>query len=154
MLTIQEFIHASRVTGQYLPTQISRFTALEIREQIQILMAEGQMELAQALGDAGLACYPDSVDMLTINSLMAVMRRDWQTSVDLLMEMMEGQGDKLQPAVYVSLLNTLKNFITSSQMLALVHVGLEHFPTQAALLAEKTALDTQALLTQDPSRVH
>ncbi len=154
MLTIQEFIHASRVTGQYLPTLVSRFSALEIREQIQILMAEGQMDLAQALGDAGLACYPDSVDMLTINSLMAVMRRDWQTSVDLLMEMMEGQGDKLQPAVYVSLLNTLKNFITSSQMQALVDVGLAHFPKQAALLAEKAALDTQALLTTDPSRVH
>lgn len=154
MLTIQEFIHASRVTGQYLPTLVSRFSALEIREQIQILMAEGQMDLAQALGDAGLACYPDSVDMLTINSLMAVMRRDWQTSVDLLMEMMEGQGDKLQPAVYVSLLNTLKNFITSSQMQALVDVGLAHFPTQAALLAEKAVLDTQALLTTDPSRVH
>lgn len=154
MLTIQEFIHASRVTGQYLPTLVSRFSALEIREQIQILMAEGQMDLAQALGDAGLACYPDSVDMLTINSLMAVMRRDWQTSVDLLMEMMEGQGDKLQPAVYVSLLNTLKNFVTSSQMQALVDVGLAHFPTQAALLAEKAVLDTQALLTTDPSRVH
>lgn len=154
MLTIQEFIHASRVTGQYLPTQVSRFTAQEIREQIQILMAEGQMDLAQALGDAGLACYPDSIDMLTINSLLAVMRRDWQTSVDLLMDMMQGQGDKLQPAVYVSLIKTLKNFITSSQMQGLVDVGLEHFPTEAALLDEKALLDAQSLLSKDPSRVH
>ena len=91
MSSIQEFIHASRFTGQYLPTQVSRFTALEIRQQIQVLMAEGRMDLAQALGDAGLACYPDSVDMLTINSLMAVMRRDWQTSVDLLVELMGGR---------------------------------------------------------------
>jgi hypothetical protein len=154
MLTIQEFIHASRVTGQYLPTQVSRFTALEIREQIQILMAEGQMDLAQALGDAGLACYPDSIDMLTINSLLAVMRRDWQASVDLLMEMMEGQGDKLQPAVYVSLVKTLKNFITSAQMQSLVDAGLAHFPTDAVLQAEKSLLATHALLSKDPSRVH
>ena len=154
MLTIQEFIHASRVTGQYLPTQVSRFTSLEIREHIQILIAEGQLDLAQALGDAGLACYPDSIDMLTINSLLAVMRRDWQASVDLLMEMMEGQGDKLQPAVYVSLVKTLKNFITSAQMQSLVDAGLAHFPTDAVLQAEKSLLATHALLSKDPSRVH
>ena len=113
MSSIQEFIHASRFTGQYLPTQVSRFTALEIRQQIQVLMAEGRMDLAQALGDAGLACYPDRVEMLTINSLMAVMRRDWQTSVDLLVELMEGQGGNLLPSIYVSLVKTLKNLLGS-----------------------------------------
>lgn len=154
MLTIQEFMHAARVTGQYLPTQVSRFTAVEIREQIQILMAEGRMDLAQALGDAGLACYPESVEMLTINSLLAVMRQDWQTSVDLLLDMMQSQGDKLTPLVYASLVRTLKNFITSSQMQELVDVGLEHFPEEPALLLEKTALETHALLSNDTSHVH
>lgn len=154
MSTIQEFIHASRVTGQYLPTQVSRFTAIEIREQIQILLAEGQNTLAQALGDAGLACYPDSVDMLTINSYMAVMRQDWQTCVDLLMEMMEGQGDKLQPAVYMSLLKTVKNFISSTQLQSLVEAGLAHFPTSEPLLAEQALFTTQPHVSHVMPRVH
>jgi hypothetical protein len=154
MTTIQEFILASSVTGQYLHAQVSRFTALEIREQIQILMSEGRMDLAQALGDAGLACYPDSVDMLTINSLLAIMRRDWQTSVDLLVELMEGQGDKLLPSVYVSLVQTLKNFILTSQLQNLVDLGLEHFPTESVLLAEKELLDVQACMANDTSAVH
>jgi len=154
MSSIQEFIHASRFTGQYLPTQVSRFTALEIRQQIQVLMAEGRMDLAQALGDAGLACYPDSVDMLTINSLMAVMRRDWQTSVDLLVELMEGQGGNLLPSLYVSLVKTLKNFITTSQMNTLVQMGLGHFPTDPALVAEKKVLDAQSFLMTDSVQKH
>jgi hypothetical protein len=153
MLTIQNFIYASGVSGQYLPTQVSRFTALEIREQIQFLIAEGQITLAQALGDAGLACYPESVDMLTINSLLAVMRRDLQTSVDLLMDMMQVQGDRLAPAVYASLVKTLKNFITDSQMQDLVEMGLEHFPEETILWDEKAALDTHVLLSNDSSHL-
>lgn len=154
MLTIQNFIHASGVSGQYLPTQVSRFTALEIREQIQFLIAEGQTTLAKALGDAGLACYPESVDMLTINSLLAVMRRDLQTSVDLLMDMMQVQGDRLAPAVYASLVKTLKNFITDSQMQDLVEMGLEYFPEETTLWDEKAALDTHVLLSNDSSHLH
>jgi hypothetical protein len=153
MLTIQNFIYASGVSGQYLPTQVSRFTALEIREQIQFLIAEGQITLAQALGDAGLACYPESVDMLTINSLLAVMRRDLQTSVDLLMDMMQVQGDRLAPAVYASLVKTLENFITDSQMQDLVEMGLEHFPEETILWDEKAALDTHVLLSNDSSHL-
>ena len=154
MSTIQEFILASSVTGQCLPAQVSRFTSLEIREQIQILMSEGRMDLAQALGDAGLACYPDSVDMLTINSLLAIMRSDWQTSVDLLIELMEGQGDKLLPSVYVSLVKTLKNFISTSQLQNLVDLGMENFPAEPVLLAEKELLSEQEHIYSDPSAVH
>ena len=78
MSTIQEFIHASRVTGQYLPTQVSRFTAIEIREQIQILLAEGQNTLAQALGALGGEVTQVGIDHVWLRQWVADSQGQWQ----------------------------------------------------------------------------
>ena len=58
------------------PLEVSRFSPADIRVAIQALMGEERIDLAYALGDAGLALYPDSEDMLAVTSLLAVMAQD------------------------------------------------------------------------------
>jgi hypothetical protein len=59
---------------------IKRFEPEEICNTIKTLLAEPHHhDLARALGDAGLAIYPASEDMLVINAMMAMLRQDWDT---------------------------------------------------------------------------
>ena len=52
---IQELMNQANVGGLLNTTSIKRFSPSEIRETIQTLVATEQMELANALGDAGLS---------------------------------------------------------------------------------------------------
>lgn len=73
-------------------TLAERSSPTEIRLDIQKLMGQEQMELAQALGDAGLALYPQHEEMLAINALLAVARGDWVEGRDLLVQLQGVQG--------------------------------------------------------------
>ena len=101
MSLIQELINQSAVGGLLNVSAIQRFTPAEIREAIQSLVATEQLELANALGDAGISLYPHSEDILAITSLLAMMNQDWQLAVELLDDLMLVQGDKTPPFTYV-----------------------------------------------------
>ena len=70
----QVMINLAEQGQPFSATEISRFAPEEFRTAIQALMGEGRDALAYALGDAGLALYPESEDILAITSLLAVVR--------------------------------------------------------------------------------
>ena len=138
---IQELMSQAAVGGLLNANAIQRFTPAEIRETIQSLVATEQLELANALGDAGLSLYPHSEDILAITGLLAMMNEDWPLSVELMDELMEIQGDKTPPFTFVMMVRALRCNLDPERALEVARRGLALYPQQVELLAEKLSLD-------------
>ena len=141
MTLIQELMNQSAAGVAFQPGVIKRFSAQEIRESIQVLVASEQIDMAFALGDAGLAIYPNSEDMLAICGLLAVMQQDWPTAVELLQELVELQGANIQPFTYVMLVRALRCNLDPMRALTVAREGLALYPEQLELQAELLSLD-------------
>jgi hypothetical protein len=88
-----------------------------------------------------LAIYPQSEDMLAICGLLAVMRQDWPTAVEMLQELVELQGANIQPFTYVMLVRALRCNLDPAGALKMCNQGLHYYPGQLELMAERLALD-------------
>jgi uncharacterized protein HemY len=141
MTLIQELMNQSATGSLLQEGLIKRFSPLEIRETIQTLVATEQLDLAYALGEAGLALHPQSEDMLAICGLLAVMRQDWPTAVEMLQELVEQQGANIQPFTYVMLVRALRCNLDPAGALKMCNQGLHFYPDQLELAAERLALD-------------
>lgn len=141
MTLIQELMNQAAVGGLLNTQTIKRFSPAEIRETIQSLVATEQIELASALGDAGMSIYPHSEDMLAINSLLAMVNQSWQEAVELMDELMDQQKDKTPPFTFVMMVRALRCNLEPARALEVVHRGLALYPEQLELMAEKLALD-------------
>jgi hypothetical protein len=141
MTLIQELMNQAAVGGLFDTQVIKRFSPAEIRESIQSLVATEQLDLANALGDAGLSLYPHSEDILAITGLLAMMNQDWQLSVELLDELMQLQGQNTQPFTFVMLVRALRCNLDPVRALAVARHGLSIYPEQLELQAEKLSLD-------------
>lgn len=141
MSLIQELINQSAVGGMLNVSTIQRFSPAEIREAIQSLVATEQLELANALGDAGMSLYPHNQDILAITSLLAMMNQDWQLAVELIDELVEIQGATTPPFTYVMLVRALRCNLDPARALEVARQGLALYPQQVELLAEKLSLD-------------
>jgi hypothetical protein len=141
MTLIQELMNQAAVGSLLNAQTIQRFTPAEIRETIQSLVATEQLNLANALGDAGLSLHPHSEDILAITSLLAMMNQDWQLAVELMDELMEVQGGKAQPFTFVMLVRALRCNLDPERALKVARRGLAMYPGQVELLAEKLSLD-------------
>jgi hypothetical protein len=141
MTLIQELMNQSATGSMLQGGSIKRFSPLEIRETIQTLVATEQIETAYALGEAGLAIYPTSEDMLAICGLLAVMRQDWPAAVELLQELVQAQGANIQPFTYVMLVRALRCNLDPAGALKMANQGLHYYPGQLELEAERLALD-------------
>jgi len=106
-----------------------------------------QMDLANALGDAGMSLYPSSEDML------AMMRREWSTSVEYLQELMDQQGNNTQAFTYVMMVRALRCNLDPARAMHVVRQGLAAFPQQLELVAEKLALEDYADLVGESSQI-
>jgi len=104
-------------------------------------VATEQIELASALGDAGMSIYPRSEDMLAINSLLAMVNQSWQEAVELMDELMDQQKDKTPPFTFVMMVRALRCNLEPARALEVVRRGLALYPEQLELMAEKLALD-------------
>jgi len=144
MTLIQELMNQSATGSMLQGGVIKRFSPLEIRETIQTLVATEQIDTAYALGEAGLAIYPNSEDMLAICGLLAVMRQDWPTAVELLQELVEAQGANIQPFTYVMLVRALRCNLDPAGALKIANQGLSFYPGQLELEAERLALEEYA----------
>lgn len=141
MSLIQELMNQAAV-GSLLNTQsIQRFTPAEIRETIQSLVATDQIELANALGDAGMSLHPHSEDILAICSLLAMMNEDWPLAVELMDELVEIQGPNTPPFTFVMLVRALRCNLDPERALSVARQGLASYPDQVELMAEKLSLD-------------
>ena len=141
MTLIQELMNQAAVGGLLSSQAIKRFSPAEIREAIQALVATEQLELANALGDAGISLYPHSEDMLAINSLLAMMNEDWPVAVELMDELMEVQGSNTPPFTFVMMVRALRCNLEPARALEVARQGLDLYPGQLELMAEKLALD-------------
>ncbi len=141
MTLIQELMNQAAVGGLLNAQAIKRFSPAEIRETIQSLVATEQLELANALGDAGMSLYPNSEDILAITSLLAMMNQDWPLAVELIDDLMAIQGKNTPPFTYVMLVRALRCNLDPARALQVAREGLALYPQQIELLAEKLALD-------------
>jgi hypothetical protein len=141
MTLIQELMNQAAVGGLLNTQSIKRFSPAEIRETIQSLVATEQLELANALGDAGLSLHPHSEDVLAITSLLAMMNQDWPLAVELMDELFDVQNGKVQPFTFVMLVRALRCNLDPERALQVARQGLEMYPGQVELLAEKLSLD-------------
>ncbi|PUE30997.1 hypothetical protein B9Z35_08145 [Limnohabitans sp. Jir61] len=133
---------------------VKRFSPLEIRETIQTLVATEQIDTAYALGEAGLAIYPASEDMLAICGLLAVMRQDWPAAVELLQELVEAQGQNIQPFTYVMLVRALRCNLDPAGALKMANQGLQYYPGQLELEAERLSLDIYSDAVTSSAHTH
>ena len=154
MTLIQELMNQSATGSLLQEGLIKRFSPLEIRETIQTLVATEQIDLAYALGEAGLAMYPQSEDMLAICGLLSVMRQDWPTAVEMLQELVEQQGANIQPFTYVMLVRALRCNLDPAGALKMCNQGLHYYPDQLELAAERLALDEYVDAITPSERTH
>ena len=154
MTLIQELMNQAAVGGLLNPNMIKRFSPAEIRETIQSLVASEQIELANALGDAGMALYPHSEDILAITSLLAMMNQDWPLAVELMEELVQVQGNNTPPFTYVMFVRALRCNLDPARALEVVRQGLSVYPDQLELLAEKLSLDDFSDSMQPTTTVH
>jgi len=144
MNLIQELMNQAHVGGLLKSEQMKRFSPVEIREAIQTLVATEQMDLAYALGSAGMSIHPHSEDMLAINGLLALMQQDWPLAVEYLEELMEIQGVNTQAFTYVMMVRALRCNLDPARALQVARQGLQMYPEQLELVAESLALEDYA----------
>jgi hypothetical protein len=141
MPSLAEVMIANADSGRpFSMLQVSRFTPEEFRTAIQSLMGEGHDALAYALGDAGLALYPDSEDILAITSLLAVMREDWPQAVDLLQQLLDVQAERATVFTHSMLIRSLRCNLDLADALTAAGYALTLFPDHPELLKEYDAL--------------
>ena len=121
-------------------TLAERSTPIEIRLDIQKLLAQEQLELAQALGDAGLSLHPDSEDMLGICALLAMSRSDWEEALVLLGQLQKAQGDEAPATTYWLQARCHRCMGDASEAVAALESGLMRYPASAELQAELTLM--------------
>jgi hypothetical protein len=141
MTLIQELMNQAAVGSLLNAQSIKRFSAPEIREAIQSLVATEQLDLANALGDAGMSLYPHSEDILAITSLLAMMNQDWPLAVELMDELVEIQGANTPAFTYVMLVRALRCNLDPERALQVARHALATYPGQVELMAEKLSLD-------------
>jgi len=136
----QELIFHAEHGQPFNTMQVSRFAPEEIREAIQALMGQDRDALAYALGDAGLALYPESEDILAITSLLSVVREDWPQAVDLLKQLMEMQTSRATVFTHSMLIRSLRCNLDLAEAFEAAGVALALFPDHPELLKEYDAL--------------
>ncbi len=136
----QELIFHAEHGQPFNTIQVSRFAPEEIREAIQALMGQDRDALAYALGDAGLALYPESEDILAITSLLSVVREDWPQAVDLLKQLMEMQAGRATVFTHSMLIRSLRCNLDLAEAFEAAGVALALFPDHPELLKEYDAL--------------
>jgi hypothetical protein len=136
----QQLISHAELGQMFNQVQVSRFAPSEIRLAIQELMAQDRDDLAYALGDAGLALYPESEDILAVTSLLAVIREDWPQAVDLLQQLMQMQNNQATVFTHAMLIRSLRCNQELASALEAARQGLAVFPNHPELIKEYDAL--------------
>jgi tetratricopeptide (TPR) repeat protein len=123
--------------------EVSRFSATEIREAIADLVVQGRMDLANALGDAGISLYPDSEDMLAMVALLAESRQDWTAAEELLAKLLLKQGAAAPVASWQHYIRVLRCLCEWQAAILIMGRALEFYPGNPALMAELQSLEAQ-----------
>jgi hypothetical protein len=120
--------------------EVSRFTATEIREAIAKLVADDRMDLAQALGDAGLSLYPHHPEILAMGTLLAEIRHDWMAADSLIEQLVHIQGDGTPVVTWQHWVRILRSQCEHQKALKVVKAALSLYPEQPVLIQEHHSL--------------
>ena len=113
---------------------IKRFEPEEIRHTIQDLLEHPEhQDLARALGDAGLAIYPDSEDLLVINAMMAMLRQDWDQVFEHMKPLLTVRGERATAASYRILVKALIQRLDYSSAYSVLTEALSRYPEDEAM---------------------
>jgi len=121
----------------------SHYSPIEIRETISKLVAEDRLELAYALGEAGLALYPQSEDILAIAGLLGMLRQDWTYSIGIFNELLVLQGDSAPITTHIMFIRSLRCALEPAAALSAVMIAHEHYPNHPELEAEFKQITVQ-----------
>ena len=134
---IQGIINQANQGGVPSFGDISRFSPADIRIAIQALVAEDNMDLAQALADAGISLHPLSEDMLAIASLLAMTQAQWPLAIELINDLCELQQDAVQPTTYQMLARSHWCNLDLAEASQILVKGLQVWPESTLLLDEQ-----------------
>ena len=113
---------------------IQRFTADEILQTIKGLMGQTQYkQLSRALGEAGLAIYPNDEELLTINSLMAMLDKNWDQVFEWMKTLIDLRGDKNSSSSYIIFTNALIHRLDYDSAWTTVNEALKKYPEKQEL---------------------
>jgi phage pi2 protein 07 len=151
MSLYQHLIEHARTEAVFTYDMIRRFEPIVIRVTIQELLANPEHhELAYALGDAGIALYPNDEDMLTVNGFLAVLRQDWAQVIEHLQPLLKLRANRTDAATFHTLCIALQKRMDFEAALNIANEGLIHHPKdsglvdiQRDLLSQATTLDRQ-----------
>ena len=141
MSLYQQLIDPNQAVAFFEQGLIKRFEPEEIRLAIQSLLAEPEHhKLAHALGDASMALYPESEDMLAINGLLATIREDWESVIEYLLQLLAAREERTDAFTYQVLIHALKQRMEYEAALNLLTLGLQHYPDSNELKSELNSL--------------
>ena len=113
---------------------IQRFSAAEILQTIKGLMGQTPYkQLSRALGEAGLAIYPNDEELLTINSLMAMLDKNWDQVFEWMKTLIDLRGDKNSSGSYTIFTNALIHRLDYDSAWTTVNQALKKFPEDQEL---------------------
>ena len=113
---------------------IQRFSADEILQTIKGLMGQTHYkQLSRALGEAGLAIYPNDEELLTINSLMAMLDKNWDQVFEWMKTLIDLRGDKNSSGSYTIFTNALIHRLDYDSAWTTVNQALKKFPEDQEL---------------------
>lgn len=134
MSLYQHLIEQAQTAVFFSQDMIKRFEPLEIRVTIQALLANPEHhELAHALGDAGIALFPEDEDMLTVNGFLAVLRQDWAQVIEHLQPLLKVRAGRTDAATFHTLCIALQQRMDFEAALNIANEGLIHHPEDAGL---------------------
>jgi hypothetical protein len=136
----QQLMSQDSTGFSFSPVEVARFSPEDIRLAIQSLLGEDRVNLAYALGDAGLALYPESEDILAVTSLLAVMAQDWPQAVDLIRQLMEMQNGQATVFTHAMLIRSLRCNLEYAAGFEAARDALALFPNHPELVKEYQAL--------------
>ena len=132
--------------------EASRFTPVDFRLGIQWLVTQNNIDLAQALAEAGLALYPRSEDILAIGGLLAMTREDWHLAIELLNDLITIQGDRTQPMTCQMLARALACNLDIAEAHQVLDQAMKLWPNNPELEQEKSAMTLSQDVMSAPSQ--
>jgi len=120
--------------------EVSRFSPVEIREAIADLVTQGKMELANALGDAGISLYPESEDILAMCALLAESRQDWTAAEEMLAQLILKQDGNTPVATWQHYIRVLRCLCELQSAMQITEHALHFHPENPVLMAELQTL--------------
>jgi tetratricopeptide (TPR) repeat protein len=139
---IQSLIFEATTGGLADGRTLSDYSPTDFREGIQLLVAEDNMEMAQALADAGISLYPNNEEIFAIAGLLAITRSDWPLAIELLQDLCDLQKEQVQPMTYQMLGRSLWCNLDLTEARQVIATGLKMYPGNELLLAEQAEMST------------